>query len=280
MKVIRNIKEMRTFSNAVRKAGKSIVFAPTMGCLHRGHVSLLEKGRSLGDVLVLSIFVNPLQFGPKEDYASYPRDFNADLTLAEANRADVVFSPDAEEMYPDGYETYVEVERLSRHLCGLSRPGHFRGVATVVAKLFNIIMPDTAIFGEKDFQQLMIIKRMAQDLNIGVNIVSAPTIREPDGLALSSRNNYLNREERKAALCLYNAIKRGKDIFESGVKDVDIILKEVKRIVEAEPLAVIDYVKVCGVDTLEDVDIVADKALMAMAVRIGKTRLIDNCILG
>ena len=200
--------------------------------------------------------------------------------MAEANRADVVFSPDAEEMYPDGYVTHVEVERLSRHLCGISRPGHFRGVATVVAKLFNIIMPDTAIFGEKDFQQLMIIKRMAQDLNIGVNIVSAPTIREPDGLAVSSRNNYLNREERKAALCLYNAIKRGKDIFESGVKDVDIILKEVKRVVEAEPLAVIDYVKVCGVDTLEDVDIVAGKALMAMAVRIGKTRLIDNCILG
>ncbi len=279
MKVIKNIKEMRTFSDAVRNAGKSIVFAPTMGCLHRGHVSLLEKGRGLGDILVLSIFVNPLQFGPKEDYASYPRDFNADLTLAEANRADVVFSPDAKEMYPGGYETHVEVERLSRHLCGISRPGHFRGVATVVAKLFNIIMPDTAIFGEKDFQQLMIIKRMVQDLNIGVNIVSVPTIREPDGLAMSSRNVYLDPPERKAAVILFKSLNLAADLRKIGERDAVKIRNKMTDLIKTEPLGTIDYISIADTETLEELHEISGRALVSLAVRFGKTRLIDNFII-
>jgi len=279
MRLITNIQEMRLFSSDVKKSGKTIVFVPTMGYLHDGHGSLLAKGRELGDILVMSIFVNPIQFGAKEDYAAYPRDLNNDLKMAEANKVDIVFSPTAEDMYPEGFQTYIEVERMSSHLCGLSRPGHFRGVATVVIKLFNIIKPDTALFGEKDFQQLLVIKRMVQDLNIGIDVVGMPIIREEDGLAMSSRNSHLNKSERKAALCLFQAIMKGKDMYESGIKDAEPILKEVRNIIEAEPLAVVDYIRVCDINTLEDLEKITDKALLALAVKIGKTRLVDNIVL-
>ena len=195
MQIITDINEMRHFSRDAKKKGKSIAFVPTMGYLHQGHASLLKKARNIGDVLVMSIFVNPAQFGPNEDYAAYPRDMARDTALAEANKADVVFYPAAQEMYPDGFQTYVDVKDLSRHLCGLSRPGHFRGVATVVVKLFSIVKPDIALFGEKDFQQAVIIKRVAQDLNMDVDIITMPTVREADGIAMSSRNSYLNKEE-------------------------------------------------------------------------------------
>lgn len=279
MKLITDIKEMQLFSNATKKTGKTIAFVPTMGFLHDGHKSLLKEGRKY-DCLVMSIFVNPTQFAPNEDYNKYPRDMERDLRIAENTGVDVVFNPEVKDMYPDGFETYVEVKDLSKNLCGLSRPGHFRGVATVVMKLFNIVEPDIALFGEKDFQQAMIIKRMAQDLNMDVDIITMPTIREADGLAMSSRNSYLNKEERQAASCLYNGIKKGRDIFDNGVRNADVILKEARNIIKGEPLAAIDYVNICDIYTLEDLDTIEDRALLALAVKIGKTRLIDNDILG
>lgn len=279
MKLIKDIREMQLFSMETRKQGKSISFVPTMGCLHNGHISLLKKGRVLGDVLVMSIFVNPIQFGPKEDYVSYPKDLNTDLIEAGKHEVDVVFSPAAEEMYPNGYETYIEVQRLSKPLCGLSRPGHFCGVATVVAKLFNIVKPNIAVFGEKDFQQLTIIKKMIRDLNMETDIISVPIVREADGLAMSSRNNYLNKEERKAASCINTAILKGKKLFDEGINKTEIILKTVRNIIEIEPLITIDYITICNINTLEDLIIVKDKAILAIAVKIGKTRLIDNCVL-
>ena len=279
MKLITNIQEMRSFSSDAKKAGKSIVFVPTMGCLHEGHATLLKKGRGLSDVLVMGIFVNPIQFGPKEDYALYPRDLKKDLALAEVNKVDVVFNPLAEEMYPDNFQTAIEVEKLDNHLCGISRPGHFKGVATVVAKLFNIVKPDSALFGEKDYQQLLIIKKMVQDLNMNVTVVSMPIAREADGLAMSSRNNYLNKDERRAARCLYTALLKGKDMFHNGVTDAQAILQKMRNIIEAEPLAEVDYIKICNVNTLDDLERIADKTLLALAVKIGRTRLIDNIII-
>ncbi|MEK6599785.1 MAG: pantoate--beta-alanine ligase [Deltaproteobacteria bacterium] len=279
MELITNIKEMQAFSYSAKRLGKSIAFVPTMGSLHDGHTSLLKKGRELGDMLVMSIFINPVQFGPGEDFTSYPKDIKRDLALADANKVDCIFNPAADEMYPEGFQTFIEIERLSSHLCGLSRPGHFRGVATVVMKLFNIVKPDIVIFGEKDFQQTAIIKRMIIDFNMDIDIVSMPIVREEDGLAMSSRNSYLNKEERMAARCLYTAITRGRDIFNKGVKDAAVILKEVKHIIESEPLSVTEYIKICDTDTLEDLDTIEDRALLALSVKIGKTRLIDNCIL-
>ncbi|MDP2682696.1 MAG: pantoate--beta-alanine ligase [Deltaproteobacteria bacterium] len=279
MKLITSVKEMRVFSGDAQRMGRSVVFVPTMGYLHDGHASLLKKGRGLGDMLVMSIFVNPVQFGLGEDFASYPGDLKRDLALADANKVDCVFNPAADEMYPEGFQTFIEIERLSSHLCGLSRPGHFRGVATVVMKLFNIVKPDIAIFGEKDFQQTAIIKRMIRDFNMDIDIVSMPIVRDADGLAMSSRNSYLNKEERMAARCLYTAIKMGRDIFNKGIKDAAVILKKMKHVIESEPLAVIEYITICDTDTLEDLDIIADMALLVLSVKIGKTRLIDNCIL-
>lgn len=280
MKLITDINEMWQFSKDARAKGKSIAFVPTMGFLHEGHASLLKKGRGLADVLVMSIFVNPTQFGPKEDFASYPKDLRRDMALAEANKVDVIFNPSQEQMYPYGFQTSVEVDLLSRHLCGVSRPGHFRGVATVVAKLFNIVRPDIAIFGEKDFQQLTVIRRMVLDLNMDVGIVGMPIVREHDGMAMSSRNSYLNREEKKAGLCLYRALVKAKSLFDEGIRDTGMILKEAQNVVEAEPLAKIDYVRICDINTLEDLNAIKDNALLALAVKIGKTRLIDNCVLG
>lgn len=279
MQVIKTIKEMQVFSNNARKQGKTIAFVPTMGFLHDGHKTLLKEGRKY-DCLVMSIFVNPIQFAPNEDYNSYPRDMERDLRIAEDAGVDVVFNPEVNEMYPDGFKTSVEVKDLSKNLCGISRPSHFQGVATIVAKLFNIVQPDIAIFGQKDFQQMAIIKKMVKDLNLDIEIIGMPIVREKDGLAMSSRNGYLNTKEREASLCIYIAISKGMEIFNKGVRDVNEILKEVMNIIEKEPLAKIDYIKICGIDTLEDVKIIKNKALLAIAVFIGKTRLIDNCVLG
>ncbi len=250
-----------------------------MGFLHDGHKSLLKEARKY-DCLVMSIFVNPAQFAPNEDYNKYPRDMKRDLRIAEDAGVDIVFNPEVNDMYPQGFETYLEVRDLSKNLCGLSRPLHFQGVATIVSKLFNIVKPDIAIFGQKDFQQMAVIKKMARDLDFDIEIIGMPIVREKDGLAMSSRNSYLDSKQRDASLCIYRVITIVKNMFDKGARDTGEILKEVRKVIELEAALKIDYIKICDIDTLEDIKIINDKALLAMAVWIGKTRLIDNCILG
>lgn len=279
MKIIEDIQEMKETVRSLRAEGKRISFVPTMGYLHDGHRSLLKKGRETGDILVASIFVNPAQFGVGEDLERYPRDFERDKKMCEGELVDILFVPKAGDMYPDGYQTYLDVEYLTKNLCGASRPGHFRGVAIVVAKLFNIVQPDVAIFGEKDFQQLAVIKRLVRDLNMDVEVVGMPIIREADGLAMSSRNSYLNEEERRAALNIYRALKSVKEVFDEGERSAGLLLTEARRVVEISPLIESDYVKLVDTQTMKDIDRVEDEAVLAMAVRIGKTRLIDNIIL-
>ena len=279
MKVIESIKEMKEASQAFRDNGKSIVFVPTMGYLHEGHLSLMKKGKEAGDVLIVSIFVNPTQFGKGEDLERYPRDIERDKELCKGEGVDILFAPKAGDIYPDGYQTYVDVEDVTKNLCGASRTGHFRGVATVVMKLFNIVRPDYAIFGEKDFQQLVTIKRLVKDLNMGVNVIGMPIVREADGLAMSSRNSYLSKEERRAALNIYRALRAAKEVFDEGERSASVLLNEAKRVIEIEPIVVLDYIKLVDVETMEDLERVEDEALLAAAVRIGKTRLIDNIIL-
>ena len=281
MEVIKSPSEMQQRASAWRREGKVIAFVPTMGYFHEGHLSLMREGRERGDVLVVSIFVNPTQFGPGEDFDRYPRDMERDLRMAEEVGVDVIFAPTVEEMYPEGYQTYVEVEKVTQHLCGLSRPGHFRGVTTVVTKLFNIVKPHVALFGQKDYQQLITIERMVKDLNMDVEIVGMPTVREEDGLAASSRNVYLSPEERKAALSLYRSLRRAEELFSEGVRESQRILEEVKKVLEAEPLVKIDYVHVCDPETLEDIEgPIGERALVAVAAKVGTTRLIDNTLLG
>jgi len=281
MEVIKSPSEMQQRASAWRREGKVIAFVPTMGYFHEGHLSLMREGRKRGDVLVVSIFVNPTQFGPGEDFDRYPRDMKRDLRMAEEVGVDVIFAPTVEEMYPEGYQTYVEVEKVTQHLCGLSRPGHFRGVTTVVTKLFNIVKPHVALFGQKDYQQLITIERMVKDLNMDVEIVGMPTVREEDGLAASSRNVYLSPEERKAALSLYRSLRRAEELFSEGVRESQRILEEVKGVLEAEPLVKIDYVHVCDPETLEDIEgPIGERALVAVAAKVGTTRLIDNTLLG
>lgn len=276
MKIIESIHEMKEASQAFRAKGKSIAFVPTMGYLHEGHLSLMKKGRETGDVLVVSIFVNPTQFGKGEDLERYPRDIEKDIELCKGEGVDILFVPSAWEMYPENYQTYVDVEKVTKNLCGASRPGHFRGVATVVAKLFNIVRPDYAIFGEKDFQQLVTIKRLVKDLNMDVDVIGMPIVREQDGLAMSSRNSYLSQEERRAALNIYRALRAAKEIFEEGERSAGVLLNEAKRVIEIEPMVVLDYIKLVDVEMMEDLERVEDEALLATAVRVGKTRLIDN----
>jgi len=271
---------MQSLALSFRRAGKCIAFVPTMGYLHDGHASLLREGRRRGDVLVLSIFVNPIQFGQNEDLGRYPRDMERDCDIAAASGVDVVFNPDAEEMYPRGFQTGVSVRELAMPLCGASRPGHFDGVATVVAKLFNIVQPDIALFGCKDYQQLAIIRRMAADLNLQVDIVGMPIVREADGLAMSSRNAYLSPAERVSALCLYRAITRARNLFAAGERSVEVLLSETKAIIDLESSARIDYVEFRDATMLKDVKIADTKTLLAMAVKIGLTRLIDNTVFG
>jgi pantoate--beta-alanine ligase len=279
MKVVEDIGEMKNVSRGAHNLGLTVVLVPTMGYLHRGHMELIEKAGTIGDFLVVSIFVNPTQFGPKDDFSSYPHDIERDLKMAEEAGVGVVFHPSAEKIYPKAYQSFVDVEELGKKLCGASRPGHFRGVATVVLKLFNIIRPHRAVFGLKDYQQFLVIKRMVEDLNMDVEIVPVETVREPDGLAMSSRNSYLEPPERVAARTIPHSLDAGRRAFSEGERSSVKVIEKVKKIIEKEPLAVIDYVKVCDPVTLRDLDRIGERALLALAVRIGQARLIDNCML-
>jgi pantoate--beta-alanine ligase len=279
MRIIRKISIMQKVADRLREEGKSIGFVPTMGALHQGHLSLMQRARRENDIVVISIFVNPTQFGPGEDYRRYPRPFEKDRRLAQRESVDIIFYPSGSEMYREGYSTYVEVEKLSKVLCGLSRPGHFRGVASAVCKLFNIVKPHIAYFGQKDYQQLKIIKRMVQDLNMEVEIRECPIVREPDGLAMSSRNSYLSSQERKEALSLYRALKRAKQLIKAG-NSVPNVISEMEEIIQREPHAKIDYIKIVDPQTLEDVNKIRPgrTVLIALAIWIGKNRLIDNIL--
>jgi len=279
MRIIKHIADMQDWSEAERRQGRRIALVPTMGFLHEGHLSLVREGKKSGDQLVVSIFVNPKQFDPREDFATYPRDFERDRKLLEREGTDILFYPTIEEIYPEGYQTHVEVEKLSVPLCGAFRPGHFRGVTTVVAKLFNIVRPHIAVFGCKDYQQLQVIRRMVKDLNLGVDIIGHPIVREPDGLAMSSRNAYLNSAERKAALCLSRALRKADTMVKEGETNSAIILDTVRREIAVEPLAQLEYASLADAESLLEMERVCDAALLALAVRIGKTRLIDNIIL-
>ena len=278
MRVFNSPAEIQNYLLKQKRNGKIISFVPTMGYLHEGHLSLMREARKSGDILVVSIFVNPTQFSPNEDLEKYPRDFKGDMEKCKSVGVDVIFYPTNENMYSKDFQTYVEVQKVTKNLCGLSRPIHFRGVATVVAKLFNIVQPDYAFFGEKDFQQLVVIKQMVKDLNFPVKVIGCPIVREKDGLAMSSRNAYLNSEERKQALCLYKSILKVKELFESGERNVNKLIDEAKKIISTYPLAEIDYVKIVDSETMEDINGEINKdALYALAVKIGDTRLIDNC---
>lgn len=278
--IITSVREMKERVAAARAEGATISFVPTMGFLHEGHASLMREGRRRGDLLVLSIFVNPTQFGVGEDFESYPRDLGRDRRIARDCGVDIIFAPPAREMYPAGFQTWVNVETVSLPLCGASRPGHFRGVTTVVAKLFNIVKPSFAFFGEKDYQQLTVIRRMVADLNMEVEIVGMPTVREPDGLAMSSRNSYLSSAERQSALCLSRALDSASTLYRSGVVSVAALREEVLGILEREPDARVDYVEFRDGESLEEREVADDQTLLAVAVRIGTTRLIDNVIVG
>lgn len=278
MKIVSTVNDVRSTVKEWKKNGLKVGLVPTMGFLHEGHLSLIKKAVLENDKVVVSVFVNPTQFGPNEDFEAYPRDLNKDAALCEEAGADLIFHPEPEEMYPDGFCSSVNMTGLTDALCGKSRPIHFQGVCTVVSKLFNIVAPDNAYFGEKDAQQLAIIKRMVKDLNFDIKITGCPIIREEDGLAKSSRNTYLNPEERQAAIVLSKAVKCGRSLVEGGEKDSAVILKEMKSIIENEPLARIDYVEIVDMNTMKNIDKVKGDVLCAMAVYIGKTRLIDNFI--
>lgn len=276
MQVIKTIEELRPIVKAWRKEGLRVGLVPTMGYLHEGHKSLIVKAVSENDKVVVSDFVNPTQFGAGEDLASYPRDIGRDAAVCEQAGADLIFHPEPEEMYFADNCTFVDMDGLTKGLCGKTRPTHFRGVCTVVSKLFHIVSPDRAYFGQKDAQQLAVIRRMVRDLNFDIEIVGCPIVRETDGLAMSSRNTYLNEEERKAALILHKSLMLGKEMIEKGERDAGQIKKAVISNIESEPLARIDYVEIVNPDTMENIDTVEDLALIATAVYIGKTRLIDN----
>ncbi len=280
MKIIANIQEMQQTALSLKREGKRIAFVPTMGYLHEGHASLLREGRLQGDVLVLSIFVNPIQFGQNEDLDRYPRDMEGDCGIARECGVDIVFTPDAAGMYPPGFQTAINVRDLSGPLCGASRPGHFDGVATVVTKLFNIVQPDTALFGNKDFQQLAVIRRMTADLNLPVKVVGMPIVRETDGLAMSSRNAYLSPVERLSALCLFRAIRTVRGMYAAGERGVGAMRNAALDLIRSEPSAAIDYLDFRDGTTLAEVATADDNTLLAMAVKIGSTRLIDNTLLG
>lgn len=276
MEIIHDLRRMQRLCLDLRREGRRIAFVPTMGYLHDGHLSLLAEGRQRGDILVLSIFVNPTQFGPSEDLAAYPRDFERDAALAREAGVDLLFCPAPEAIYPPGYATYVNVEGLTETLCGASRPGHFRGVTTVVAKLFNLVVPHVALFGAKDFQQLAVIRRMTLDLNLPVEIVGMPIVREADGLALSSRNVYLNPDQRRQALALSRGLARARQLAGEGERDAARILEEVRALILTQPEARIDYLQICHQATLRDQERVDADSVLLMAVFVGSTRLIDN----
>jgi pantoate--beta-alanine ligase len=276
VKVITKIADMRKLR---RELSEPVGLVPTMGYLHEGHLSLVRRARVENHSLVVSIFVNPTQFGPQEDFRSYPRDTKRDLALLEREDTDVVFMPSAEEMYPPRFNSWVEVGGVTERLEGASRPGHFRGVTTICAKLFNIVQPSRAYFGQKDAQQTVVIKKMVTALNLNLEIVTLPTVREPDGLAMSSRNSYLSPSERKAALVLYHALTLAQRLWGDGEADAESIRREMRRLIQKEPQATIDYVSIADAETLDELDTVKPPALVSLAVKIGSTRLIDNILL-
>ena len=279
MQIITTIKQMQGYSDALRQQQKRIAVVPTMGYLHEGHLSLVRIAKELADAVIVTIFVNPKQFGPNEDFTAYPRDMDRDVNLVATVGADCIYTPAPGEMYPEGYQTTVRVNKLTEHLCGISRPSHFEGVTTVVAKLFNATKPHVAVFGEKDFQQLQVIRRMVRDMDMDMDIIGAPIVREPDGLALSSRNKYLSAQERTAALVLSRSLFEIRELCAQGEHDALKLSQQVWQNISAEPLAKIDYIKVCDLETLEDVSQIRRDAIVALAVFFGKTRLIDNVIL-
>lgn len=280
MRMFQQVGPLRTYLRGIRAEGKTIGFVPTMGALHEGHLTLIRRARADCDLVLVSIFVNPTQFGPNEDFAAYPRNLARDQKLASNEGTDALFAPAVEEIYPPGAQTVVDVPELSSVLEGAYRPGHFQGVATVVTKLFHIVQPDRAYFGQKDYQQWLLIERMARDLNMFIDVVPIPTVREPDGLALSSRNAYLSPEERQAATILYRTLQRATELVQNGARDPRRVQTELEALIAAEPLATIDYVALVHPDTLQPVTMLAESVtLAALAVRIGKTRLIDNMLL-
>lgn len=278
MKVIRKIKTMQREVEKLKKKNKVIGFVPTMGYLHDGHIRLINEAQKISDVVVVSIFVNPNQFGPNEDYEKYPRDERRDLKLCRNHNVDYVFIPSVNEIYPEGYETYVELTKTPNHLCGLSRPGHFRGVATILVKLFNIVKPDIAFFGLKDFQQTVVVKKLVSDLNITMRIKTVETVRDVDGLALSSRNKYLSEEERKKALTIPRSLIMAKEMIESGERSCEKIKEAMKKLLEENGLKV-DYAEIVDSDTLEELKEVRFPCAIAVAVFVGQTRLIDNIVI-
>ena len=278
MKIVSTINEVREQVKEWKKEGNTIGFVPTMGYLHEGHASLIDAARKNNGKVVVSIFVNPIQFGPNEDLDSYPRDLEHDAKLCEEHGVDLIFHPTPEEMYGDNFYTFVDMDVLTKELCGLSRPVHFRGVCTVVSKLFNIVTPDNAYFGQKDAQQLAVIRRMVRDLNFNLEVIGCPIIREDDGLAKSSRNTYLSKEERKAAVILHKGLLRGEELVKAGEKSAATVKQAITEIIESEPLAQIDYVEIVNFDNIETIETIDGSILAAVAVYIGKTRLIDNFI--
>jgi pantoate--beta-alanine ligase len=280
MEIVKRLGRMREVAHDLRGRGETVAFVPTMGALHDGHLSLVRHGRELADRVVMSVFVNPTQFGANEDLAAYPRDLARDSELGRSAGVDYLFVPEAREMYADGYATYVRVEGLEDRLCGRSRPGHFRGVATVVAKLLHIVAPDFALFGEKDAQQLVILRRMVADLNLPVEVVGCPTVREADGLAMSSRNAYLDPEERRVAACLYRSLEQARLRWEEGERRGPALVAAMRAVIHAEPQARLEYAEAVDPATLEPVEEIEGETLCAIAVHIGPARLIDNLTLG
>lgn len=278
MQIADNIPDLKEFVRRARSEGRSIGFVPTMGALHAGHMSLINGARNENDIVVVSVFVNPLQFGPGEDYERYPRTFDADNEKCREAGVDLVFAPAVSDIYPEGYNTHVDVDTITGILEGVERPGHFRGVATVVLKLFNLVEPHRAYFGMKDYQQLLVIRKMVRDLNVNVEVVPMPTVREEDGLALSSRNAYLNPEERKAATILYRTLEYGKRLIHGGCKDSVALRGQLEEFIAREPLARVGYLAIADPETLEPLPDIQDRVLLALAVTIGNTRLIDNML--
>jgi pantoate--beta-alanine ligase len=276
--VLTTVADARRWVRSQQASGKTVGFAPTMGALHGGHLSLMRRARQRCGASIASIFVNPLQFGPSEDFDRYPRDFARDLAMIESERVDAVFHPEVKEMYPAPTLTFVDLPGLSDTLCGASRPGHFRGVATVVAKLFQIVPADVAFFGQKDAQQVAVIRRMVRDLNIPIQIEACPIVREADGLAMSSRNIYLNADQRKNATALYRSLQQAAEMVKSGIRQASAVESAMRQTIESTPGAEIDYAKVVDFDTLQPLSSIAGSMLIAVAVRFGKTRLIDNIV--
>lgn len=279
MEIVKEISKMKEISKFWKRQGYKIAFVPTMGFLHEAHLALVKKAKELGDKTVVSIFVNPLQFGPKEDFREYPRNLERDLALLEKEKVDAVFIPETEEMYPPDFQTYVEVTKLTTGLCGAFRPGHFKGVTTVVLKLFNIVNPDIAIFGEKDYQQLQVIKQMIKDLNLDIEIVAHPTVREKDGLAMSSRNIYLSSAERESAISLYKALLLAQKLVKEGEKDSQKIKEEMEKFIHSFPFTKVQYIEFVDPQTLDPIDKINKPVLCALAVYVGKARLIDNMLI-